>query len=241
MEGLTDLHNHSLPGVDDGASDWEMSLTMLAQAWEDGIGQIVLTPHVKPNGHSAPPAVIQGVFDRLVKKAEAQFPKLRLFLGAEILYSSDLMQGENRLSLPTLAGSSYVLVEFIPSASSRLIFNAVNELVRAGYLPILAHVERYLCLRREPDLLEQLADTGAFLQVNAGSILGRSGWKTKRFCAGLLRQGLVSFVASDAHDPKHRRPQLSGCEEHIRRKYGESYAARLFQNNPKKVIRNQRI
>lgn len=241
MGGFIDLHNHSLPGVDDGAVDWEMSLTMLELAYEDGIREIVLTPHMKPGDHSAPPEIIQGVFHRLVEKSKDHFPVLRLYLGAEILYSSDLMQGMEKQSLPTLADSSYVLVEFLPTASKRHIFHAANDLVRAGYLPIIAHTERYLCVRNEPELAQQLTDIGAFLQLNAGSILGSSGWKTKRFCASLLRQGLVSFVASDAHDPMHRSPSLSKCEDYIDRKYGESYAIRLFQENPKKVIHNQMI
>lgn len=241
MAGFIDIHNHSLPGVDDGAQDWEMSLQMLRMAYDDGTRQIMLTPHVKPNRHSAPKHVIQGVYARLVEKCRTELPALTLHLGAEILFSSDLLEGESRSNLPTLGDSSYVLVEFLPTASRRQLFYAVDELLAAGYTPIIAHVERYICVRKETDMVFQLADMGALIQVNADSIVGHSGLRTKWFCASLLRQELVSFVGSDAHDPKHRKPLLSQCEELVHRKYGEGYARALFLENPMKVIKNQTI
>ena len=80
---------------------------------------------------------------------------------------------------------------------------------------------------------------GAYIQVNAGSVMGDAGFKMKNFTRELLKQGLVQFIATDAHDTRKRAPELKKCANYITRKYGEEYAEDIFRNNPEHIIRNE--
>lgn len=238
MTNFIDLHNHTLPGVDDGADSWETAMAMLELAYRDGTRQIILTPHTTPDPHSASSEAIEAAFQQLQAQAKPRFPDLTLHLGGEVLYSSDLEQREAFPQLPRMAGSSYVLLEFLPSVSRRQLFNGVDVLLRWGYIPILAHTERYACLRTSVDTAAQLANAGALLQINADSVMGNWGRRVKWFCAALLRNRLAQFVASDAHGVTYRKPMLSACAATVARKYGQAYAQQLFRENPKNVIEN---
>lgn len=93
------------------------------------------------------------------------------------------------------------MIEFAPDDTFLTIRNHIYELVARGYNPIVAHIERYDCCRM-PDLVQELRELGAYIQVNAGAVLGGSGRKTKKYIKGLMDEDLVDFIASDAHDGK---------------------------------------
>jgi len=93
--------------------------------------------------------------------------------------------------------------------------------------------------RKELDLVDELLDMGALLQLNADSILGTNGFGIKHFCYKLLREQKVHFVASDAHDTTHRPPLLRECFLKTHKKYGAEYAAALFYDNAQAVIENR--
>lgn len=141
----------------------------------------------------------------------------------------------------TMAGSRYILVEFDPLADYEYLRNGIYTFLMGGYHPILAHAERYrnVCARKCG--IDDLIEMGCYIQVNAGSIIGKSGVGIKRSVGKLLKQRQVHFVATDAHDMKKRLPCLSDCADHVRKKYGEDYCRELFCDNPLYVIRNKEI
>ena len=89
--------------------------------------------------------------------------------------------------------------------------------------------------------MEELVELGCFIQVNAGSVLGRYGFGTARLTRKMLGQGLVHFIATDAHDTKRRCPALSECAEYIEKRFGADKSRSLFQDNPMRVLRNEDI
>lgn len=134
-----------------------------------------------------------------------------------------------------------MLVEFNPLADFDYIRNGIYSLLTGGYYPILAHVERYQHVCGAKYGTDDLVEMGCYLQVNAGSVLGKSGAKTKRFVKKALKQRQIHFIATDAHDLLRRPPSLSDCADHIEGKYGSDYCRRLFQENPLHVIGDKEI
>ena len=153
------------------------------------------------------------------------------------------MDVAERLSIgkaATMAGSKYVLLEFNPMDEWDYIRHGADDMLSQGYFPIIAHVERYANVMKD-DRAKELKQKGCYLQINAASVLGELGWGTKKNCKDMLKNNLVSFIASDAHEDKKRTPRLDKCVKYISKKYGEEMAEKIFATNPMKVIKDQII
>ncbi len=241
MKNYIDIHSHILPGIDDGSDNLEMSMEMLHMAVQDGISQIVLTPHNKPwRRRGSCSEVADGVALLQGKLAEEHL-EIKLYPGNELYYRSGLIEELMEGRAGTLANSHYVLVEFEPSADYDYIRNGVYTLLAGGYYPILAHVERYKNICTKMARVAELIEMGCFIQVNAGSIMGEYGFAVSRLTKKLLKQGLVHFVATDTHDLCKRCPCLSECAVYVEKKYGEDSSKRLFLDNPMCVLRDEYI
>lgn len=241
MDQLIDIHSHILPSIDDGAKDLGMTIQMLKSASDDGITQIILTPHNKPMHHNADLQKILQMTKALQKKIEEEKLKIKLHIGNELYYRSGLAEEIICKKACTLAGSKYALIEFGTMDDYEYIRNGIYSLMSEGYQPILAHVERYTKVCVKSDRVEELIKMGCYIQVNAGSIMGSFGLSAQMFTRKLLKQHLVHFVATDAHDMGKRKPALSGCAAYIGKKYGMDYREELFYENPTHVIRDEYI
>ncbi len=241
MKKLIDIHAHILPGMDDGSDSLETSMRMLRCAAQDGISAIILTPHNKPGHRHTRLDMLADGMERLREMLSEEAVSMELYLGSELYYRSGILEELQNNTAGTMAGSRYVLVEFNPMEDYDYIRNGIYSLQTGGYYPILAHAERYLNVCAAKYGIEDLIEMGCYIQVNAGSIMGRSGSKAKRFTRKLLKQRQVHFVATDAHDLEERPPRLLECVEYIRKKYGGDYSRRMFQENPLYVIRDKEI
>lgn len=241
METYIDMHCHILPGIDDGSDSLETSLEMLYMADQDGISQMILTPHNKPWHTNIDCTGMQDRVGQLQKRLCEEGLSVRLHTGSELYYRDGLTGELDQGLAGTLADSQYVLVEFDPLADYDYIRNGVYALLSGGYYPILAHVERYRNVCCKMSRIIELIDMGGFTQVNAGSIMGKYGISMKQLTRKMLKQDLVHFVATDAHDLDKRTPCLSGCADYIGKKYGEGSKRRLFYDHPMCVLHNEYI
>ncbi len=236
MQGIVDIHNHVLPGVDDGAGSVKEAADMCALAVEEGIRTIVATPHYHLGMQAAGNERRDNALQLLEEEIAIRCLNLRIYRGNEIYYSvqavEDLRAGKAR----TMGSSQYVLTEFSPEAEYSYIRRGLSHLVQEGYLPIIAHVERYKEVVCEKSHIYELVELGSYLQINVSGVMGMSGRKTKAFCNELLREELVHFVATDAHDLKNRAPRIKKCADFIIKKYGAAYAKRLFIDNPQIML-----
>lgn len=171
---MIDLHTHILPGVDDGAPDLETSVLMAAVAAESGVTHLVATPHSNQRGafeNYASPA-LQVRFDCLrAAVREAGIP-LELSLGMEIFGTGDVPKLLREGRLLTINGGRYLLIEFGFHEDPLRIERLLDELLAAGYWPVVAHPERYYGLQRMPNYLYDWVNRGVVLQVNKG--IGKS-------------------------------------------------------------------
>lgn len=213
--GFVDIHCHLLPGVDDGAADVEEALGMLALAYQAGTRRIVATPHLfHPTFPPRTAAEIGERFLRLQKDLEGYVtePAFRFLgevtvdLGAEHRVSAELFEAlEDRAVLP-LAGGRHLLVELDELLAWPMVEAALARVREAGFVPVLAHVERFSVFRTDRRRLAAVREAGALAQVNADALLGRSSRASRQAGRDFLKHGLVDVIASDAHRPGHRPP-----------------------------------
>lgn len=238
---MIDLHNHLLPGIDDGAPDLETSLALARVAVQDGITHLVCTPHIHPGRYENTAASIRDVrahFDAALKE---QGIPLQIAAGAEVRFGSELMVGVSQGTIPFLGewqGKKVLLLEFphseIPFGAERLI----SWLLQRNILPMIAHPERNKELMRTPSRLKPLLELGCQLQVTAGSVVGRFGRAAEMLAHALLEQGVVTILASDAHNLQHRPPLLREGVQHAVRIVGEAKAECLVLHTPWEIAQS---
>ena len=242
MFEMTDLHNHSLFELDDGADSYETMCRMIDLSYESGVRHICFTPHYfnEDNGDCS----IEQIENRFAKAreyCEKQYPDMGLSLGSEMIYHYDCIDSIKQKKLFTLAGSRYVLTDFLATFDAKSIASGVERILNSGYVPVVAHVERYFCLYGKIDIIQRMSEAGAVIQMNAGSLFHGFFSKRRRLCMKLLSEGLVDVIASDAHGDTVRTPELKKAAELVMSKFGRDYAEYLFSTVPQKIISNQRL
>jgi protein-tyrosine phosphatase len=224
---VIDLHCHILPGVDDGAASDEEALEMLHIAEEDGIDRIVATPHVppKPGQRLSPEEILMRV-GALNKLATGSGIPIQVLAGSEVRFEPGIVEALQQGEFLSLNGSPYVLLELPlfgdwPSKVRATVF----ELQMAGFIPVLAHVERYPAVQRDPDRLIDLVTTGVVMQLNADSIRGGADSRAARTARRLLTSRMAHLVASDAHSPRSRAPRVAAAFRRVGELVDPEYAA----------------
>lgn len=231
---MTDLHCHILPCVDDGASNTSEALELLEQEAAQGIDTVCLTPHLRGHMFHTPDTELLQAYGRFRTAAE-QLP-IRLYLSREYYYDDGFRRLLGSGQLLPMGNQRVLLVEFSYTAPFRVLAEAAEEVLQAGYRPMFAHVERYAPIQEMPELVRKLIDMGVTIQVNANSVIGKDGWTIRRVSRRLLKLGLVHVIASDAHDPVHRAVNLEKCSAWLTRKFGREYAQRLMTENPNEIL-----
>lgn len=238
-----DIHSHILPYLDDGAFSSEDSLEMARIADESGISVMICTSHASSHcRYSAKDLTVtlEHVADRLKKNGCA----VTLVPGQEILIRDDadeiLGDLENERFL-TLAGSRYVLIEFRPGERSSEIIRSAELFAHSRFVPVIAHPERYAALAADPGLAGELHAAGALLQVNKGSLSGYFGKDARDTVIRLLESRQADFLASDAHSPFGRTPDLAAAHEWVSENCSPDYADRLVFRNPAHVLNDEPI
>ena len=159
-----------------------------------------------------------------------------LHLGCEMYRDSNMTEILTHRMKPTMAGSRYVLVEFSHRDDYSRIRKTIYDLSVKGFIPIIAHGERYPALIQDLDCVEEVVRLGAKLQVTTGAIYGQHGFRYKRICKKLLAEDMVDFIATDAHDMKKRAPDFDRCRQYIEKKKGPAFARKILIENPGMIL-----
>ncbi len=234
-----DIHNHILPGVDDGSQSLEESMAMIDIAYREGTRNLVLTPHYMRGRNKYTREELRGRFVDFQDKVRDKYPDIKLYLGNEILYEEGVEEDLRAGLIQTMNDTKYVLVEFNIRISYNQIYQAVRKLVGARYRPIIAHVERYRSLFKHVDRIEELIGMEAALQMNISSVYGGLLDDDARWCKKLVKEGYISFFGTDAHDLESRAPYIQDYLGWIRKKCGEEAIEEMFVTNPEKMLRNE--
>jgi len=239
---MIDIHSHILPELDDGAPDPETSLAMAKTAVSEGIRSIIATPHfIEGSAETAKKEVVVERVEELNSCLKAHNIDLTIYPGNEIFISPEIPELLKKGELATLNNSRYVLLE-LPMGSIPVYTESVlYEIQLLGLTPVIAHPERNREIIENTGVTGKLADKDVLFQMNAGSITGFYGSSVKKTAWKLLREGIVSFVATDAHNNRSRTPAVREAYEAVRRKFGESMALELFSYNPERVLTDEGV
>ena len=233
---MVDIHCHILPEVDDGAWDMEAAVDMAKIARDSGVKKIITTPHFK--GEPAALGSV-GLFRHQLRLLQSRLKRekieVELLPGAEVLCVPQTMELAQTGRLPTLGTGRYVLTEFYFDASAGFMDETLHGLRQMGYLPVVAHPERYGAVQRDPELAAKWFHRGIVLQVNKGSVLGAFGRRAEDAAVRMLCRGNAHIIASDAHSPEVRttdlQPVRHWCLDHL----GQAYTKILLEDNPGRI------
>lgn len=238
-EGITELHCHILPGVDDGSKNMETSMKMVEIGYRDGVRRMIVTPHYIPNHLQYNEEKLQKVFSMFTAEVQKVHPDMECYLGNELYFQGQVLDDVKAGKVHTMAGSKYLLVEFSTKITYHDMYREMKNIVQARYYPILAHMERFQCLTHHPERVSELAELGVYFQMNADSVLGKGA--DKKWCRRMLKENRIQFLGTDAHGITHRTPEMAKAVKWIYEHIDPWDAEDLLINNPKKILKKERI
>lgn len=228
---MIDIHSHILPALDDGAATMSEALAMAEIAVNDGITQMIATPHTQDGRYINGRVRILKATAQLQKQLEQANIPLKLHAGAEIHLHADFLKNIGCEKVMSLADRGFTLLIELPHYVLPVFTeHVVHELLVSGYTPIIAHPERNNIIRRKPELLHKWVQQGALAQLTAGSLLGDWGKLTRKISLEMLGQHVVQLIASDAHNAFGRPPRLRKAYEVIRHRCSAKTADILRYN-----------
>jgi protein-tyrosine phosphatase len=235
---VVDIHSHILPGLDDGADSFEVSVDMVRMARDAGTTDIVATPHANGSYRYEP----ETISELIEKLRSATGTGIKIHRGCDFHLSPQNIQAALREpSRFAINGLDYLLVEFSEVTLFQGIEQVFNNLVSAGLTPIVTHPERNRHLAADIPRLRRWVEKGIPLQITAQSMLGKFGAELARWCFQMLSEGQVHFVASDAHDVANRPPRLDEARDFLIDRFDEEMADLLLEIHPRAVIEGRRL
>lgn len=236
---MIDIHSHIIPGIDDGSKDIDITIDMLKNAAKDGTSSIVATPHFCFDYGKATITEVKEYVEKLNLLAEKEDINIKIFAGQEIYFYEGMIDDYRHGTTGTINDSRYMLIEFPMDKFPENAFDVLYELKIRDIVPIIAHVERYKFVVEDPSFINKLIDEEYLFQLNSGSIEGKFGSSIQKTAEILLRNGIYSFIGSDAHSNGRRctglKTALDICKDI------DENSVEMFLANSEKLLDNKEI
>lgn len=232
----TDIHQHIVCGVDDGAKDFKTSVAMLEECVRQGIVNVICTSHIRSNSTQKDHTAYCINFDELVAYVEEKKLPLTLFQGSEVFYSEESIHQLKNGVACTLGNSRRVLVEFQPCVGFETLKSSVNALYNEGYMPVLAHIERVDCLKdlKRIDYLRSKYEV--MTQMNAGTVISAGRLFGSRFIKKAIKSGLVDLIGSDAHNLSSRKVNIKKAAQVLSGMVGSDMTRKMCYGNARAIL-----
>jgi protein-tyrosine phosphatase len=232
---VIDLHNHILPGVDDGAANLTVALRMLEIAAAQGITHVACTSHANDRATDELDRLYQSVFLQVKNAAKERGIPVELILGAELMVGANILQ-TMQYSIASYNGQNrYALIEFHTETPFEIILNVVKAFQRKEIRPVIAHYERFARAMRTADQPKAVSEAGAVLTMDAGSLVGQFGVAIGKRAKQLLEWDCIDILASDAHNDAEHGFCLKAGREAAADALGTKRATELVFDNPWRV------
>lgn len=238
MSGIIDMHCHILPGLDDGSQNIEETMETLRLAAAQGISAMITTSHYHPGRYMASAEDIFSALSEVQKQCEEEGLDIQLYPGQELFYHNGCRELLKDGKILTMAGSKYVLIEFDVGVSYEYLLNGLKDVRYGGYRPILAHFERYECLKKG-NRLEELKQLGVLLQMNYDTLLRKNTLFHKLPYMGYVKEGLVDLFGSDTHGMHYRPLQIHLALKKLKGQVDDEILYKMLVVNPAKVLKNK--
>lgn len=238
---MIDMHTHLLPEIDDGSQNIKETFDMIEEAYKAGFTQIITTSHYMEKEYEVTRVQRQMLIDAIQAKIDEKDMPIKLHNGAEIYIMPDLVKSVDNGTIPTLAESRYVLFELPLNSNVIYTDTVIAKLIQNRYVPIIAHPERYQCVKQNPNIVRDWIDSGALLQSNYASIIGAYGDKSKKALKTLLQMDVISFLGTDCHRPNSIYSKMNEIKATYKKLIGEEKFELLSEINPRKIINDEYI
>lgn len=239
---MIDIHCHLMPSVDDGAKDLEETLAMFENAYTSGVTDIILTPHyikgTKYEINNEQKEKITNILREALRRTDMD---INIYYGNEVYIDNDLVDMIKDKKVATLANSRYVLVELPVNSMDNNAGNVFFNLRSNGYIPIIAHPERYVYFQKHPEKVMDYIKLGCLLQGDYMSLLGKYGKKAKKTLKILLKNGVIKFMSSDIHHSYNDYHIPEAEKRTLKIIKDENIVNKLFVENPESVINDKII
>lgn len=239
---MTDIHNHILFDIDDGADDLDTCVEMCIDAYKNGYTAVAVTPHffkydrLKSFVEERDEKV--SILREILKNEEIE---LLVFKGAELFLSDEIFNAEN-LDALTINRSRYMLCEFpLGPFDVEKAPLWIDELLGRGYTPVIAHPERYIELHRNFHIIDELIDRDVIFQVNIDSLTGKNGEEAQGMAIDMVMRKIAKLIATDAHDLRFRHTRIKEKLAELPDVITEEMLEECMNINPDKILKNQEI
>lgn len=197
-----DIHSHLLPAIDDGATDLSSTERLVNSFQEMGFSQFITTPHISHYiWNNSREKIIDNYNEtkHFLEKRNIKTP----FKAAAEYFMDDWfethLQNEKLLTLK----DNYVLVEMSYLNAPIQLYKILFDLQVAGYIPVLAHPERYLFYHKNFNEYDKLKKAGCRFQLNLLAVVGYYGTEVTKIANQLLKKGMYDFTGTDVHHKNH--------------------------------------
>ncbi|WDF68953.1 protein tyrosine phosphatase [Sphingobacterium oryzagri] len=203
LDWLTwDIHNHILPGIDDGSANIDQSLKLINGLKNLGIKGCVCTPHIMAGVHPNTPKTISGAYEQLKQELVRKNIDFQLEYAAEYMIDEDLA-GQIAKGDLCLLPNGHMLIEMSYLSESKALFHTIKSIKDKGYQPVLAHPERYNYFHHNFQIFKDIKNAGCLLQLNLLSVSRYYGQHVKNQALILIKSGMYDFVGTDMHHERH--------------------------------------
>lgn len=244
---MIDFHSHILPNTDDGSTSIEETINIIKEAKQAGFTQIISTSHYIQGYYEYDENDRMQLLEKIKKWGQTPADNTNelngpeLYLGSEIYITAEMPELLKEKKASTINNSKYVLFELPLNTESLIAKEVVYRLIENGYVPIIAHPERYSYVKESPEYVKELAEMGTLFQANYGSIIGMYGTKAQKTVKKLLKEDLIQFLGSDVHRTNQIYPKIPKAMKKLKKILPEEKLEELTTTNAQKVLNNQDI
>ena len=230
---MTDAHSHILFGIDDGSSSLKESIELLKKMKDTGFNNVILTPHyIEGSVFNANNIDKMNRYEMLLEELEKQNIDINIYLGNEIFISNNILSNIKRNQILSLNNTKYLLIE-LPFHNKILnLEDIIYEIKVKGYIPIIAHPERYTYFQENKDLIDKLREEEVLFQANYASILGYYGKSSEKLMKYMLKKGYIDYLGTDIHhlNKSYVLDNFSKIKKHIIKYTGSDYFNQIIDN-----------
>ncbi len=198
-----DMHSHLIPGIDDGSNSMDESIVMLAKFESLGYRKVITTPHIMSDYFKNTPEIILKGLDQVRETASKMNLSIEIEAAAEYYYDDSLMNRLKSKEELLTFGNKHILFEFSFHSEPGQIEELFFEMLTQGYLPVLAHAERYAFLFERLDKISDWREKGINIQMNLNSLSGHYGPIVQKQAENMVDRKLVDFAGTDCHRIDH--------------------------------------
>lgn len=196
---MTDIHSHLIFNVDDGSQNLDESVQILKRLKDIGFDNVIITPHyIEGTEYNADNSLKLSSFQKIKKSLKENNIDINVHLGNEIFINNNIISLiKNDLVYPI--NEKYLLIE-IPFHNKIInLDDILYEITCHGFIPIIAHPERYSYFQDNYKLVDDLKKEGYLFQCNYGSIVGLYGRDSEKLVKYMLKKGYVDYFGTDIH------------------------------------------